>query len=386
MIPLRRFAAYRNDADKMKRPHHRREGLRRDEPRHIISPALLTTFAARQYFARYGGGENMTKPRVIVFALVAVCCAGVIAHPAGAQVYPSRPITINVPVPPGGVADPIARILGDHMSAQLGQPIVIENVTGAGGSIGVARAARAAPDGYTLSIGNWLSHVGASAVYPVQYDVLKDFAPVSLLTVSPVLVIARRDFPANDLKEMIVWLKANPDQASAATVGAGSASHVSGAYFQKVTGTRFHFVPYRGGGPAMQDLVGGQVDLQFAEGTTALPAVRGNQVKTYAVMAPTRWFATPDVPTVDELGVPGLYLTFWHGLWVPKGTPEPIIAKLNAAVVDALADAPTRRRLTDIGQEILPREQQTPEALAKFHKSETEKWWPIIRGANIRAE
>jgi len=328
----------------------------------------------------------MAKLRVILFALIAACCAGVIAKPAAAQVYPSRPITVIVPVPPGGVADPIARILADHMSAKLGQPMVIENVTGAGGSIGVARAARAAPDGYTLSIGNWLSHVGASAVYPVSYDVLKDFTPVSLLTVSPVLVIAKSNFPASDLKEMIAWLKANPDQASAATVGVGSAAHVSGAYFQKVTGTRFHFVPYRGGGPAMQDLVGGQVDLQFAEGTTALPAVRSRQVKTYAVMAPTRWFATPDVPTVDELGVPGLYLTFWHGLWVPKGTSEQIIARLNAAVVEALADAMVRRRLTDIGQEILPREQQTPEALAAHHRAEAEKWWPIIRAANIKGE
>ena len=328
----------------------------------------------------------MTIRRVILFALSTAGYVGAAVGSAAAQVYPSRPITIIVPVPPGGVADPIARILADHMSGRLGQPVVIENVTGAGGSIGVARAARAAPDGYTLSIGNWLSHVGASAVYPVQYDVLKDFAPVSLLTVSPVLVIAKSTFPANDLKEMIAWLKANPDQASAATVGAGSASHVSGAYFQRVTGTRFHFVPYRGGGPAMQDLVGGQVDLQFAEGTTALPAVRSHQVKTYAVMAPTRWFATPDVPTVDELGVAGLYLTFWHGLWVPKGTSEQIIAKLDAAVVDALADATVRRRLTDIGQEILPRDQQTPQALAAFHKAEAEKWWPIIKAANIKGE
>ena len=328
----------------------------------------------------------MAPMRLTLFALMTVCCAAVIGKPAAAQVYPSRPITVIVPVPPGGVADPIARILADHMSAKLGQPMVIENVTGAGGSIGVARADRAAPDGYTLSIGNWLSHVGASAVYPVQYDVLKDFAPVSLLTVSPVLVNAKRTFPANDLKEMIAWLKANPDQASAATVGAGSASHISGVYFQKATGTSFHFVPYRGGGPAMQDLVGGQVDLGFSEGTTALPAVRGNQVKTYAVMAPTRWFATPDVPTVDELGVPGLHLTFWHGFWVPKGTSGEIIAKLDAAVVDALADAAVRRRLTDIGQEILPREQQTPQALAAFHKAEAEKWWPIIKAASIKGE
>jgi tripartite-type tricarboxylate transporter receptor subunit TctC len=328
----------------------------------------------------------MTPMRVALIALMTICCAGVNPKPAATQAYPTRPITIIVPVPPGGVADPIARILAEHMHVRLGQPVVVENVTGAGGSIGVARAARAAPDGYTLSIGNWLSHVGASAVYPVQYDVLKDFAPVSLLTVSPVLVLAKNSFPANDLKELIAWLKTNPDKASAATVGVGSAAHVSGAYFQKVTDTRFHFVPYRGGGPAMQDLVAGQVDLQFAEGTTSLPAVRGRQVKTYAVMAAARWFATPDVPTVDELGVPGLYLSFWHGVWVPKGTPEQIIAMLNAAVVEALADAAVRRRLTDIGQEILPREQQTPEALAKYHKAETEKWWPIIRAANIRGE
>jgi tripartite-type tricarboxylate transporter receptor subunit TctC len=314
----------------------------------------------------------------LISAAVLAAALG-LAGSASAQVYPSRPITIIVPVPPGGVADPVARVLAEHMSATLGQPVVIENVTGAGGSIGVGRAARAAPDGYTLSIGNWLSHVGASAVYPVQYDVLKDFEPVSLLTVSPVLVIAKNGFPANDLKELIAWLKANPDKASAATVGAGSAAHVSGVYFQRATDTRFHFVPYRGGGPAMQDLVAGHVDLQFAEGTTSLPAVRGRQVKTYAVMAATRWFATPDIPTVDELGVPGLYLSFWHGLWVPKGTSKEIVARLNAAVVDALADATVRRRLTDIGQQIMPREQQTPEALAKYHKAETEKWWPIIK-------
>jgi tripartite-type tricarboxylate transporter receptor subunit TctC len=328
----------------------------------------------------------MTTRRSTLLALAALCCAGVGAPPAWTQVYPSRPVTIIVPVPPGGVADPIARILAERMSATLGQPIVIENVSGAGGSIGVGRAARAAPDGYTISIGNWLSHVGASAVYPVQYDVLKDFEPVSLLTISPVLVIAKNSFPANDLKEFIAWLKANPDKASAATVGAGSAAHVSGVYFQKYTDTRFQFVPYRGGGPAMQDLVAGQVDLQFAEGTTSLPAVRSHQVKTFAVMAPTRWFATPDVPTVDELGVPGLYLSFWHGFWVPKGTPKEIIARLDAAVVDALADAAVRKRLTDIGQEIMPREQQTPEALAKYHKAETDKWWPLIKAANIRGE
>jgi tripartite-type tricarboxylate transporter receptor subunit TctC len=305
---------------------------------------------------------------------------------ARAQVYPSRPVTIIVPVPPGGVADPIARILADHMTPGLGQPVVVENVTGAGGSIGAARAARAAPDGYTLSIGNWLSHVGASAVYPVQYDVLNDFAAVSLLTNSPMLLTARKDFPANDLKELIAWLKANPDKATAATVGTGSASHVSAVYFQRATGTRFQFVPYRGGGPATQDELAGHVDMMFNEGTGALPFVLNRQIKTYAVLAQRRWFAAPDVPTSEELGVPGANISFWHGLWVPKGTPQEIVVKLNSAVVEALADPTVRQRLTAIGQEIFPRDKQTPQALHAFHQAETEKWWPIIRAAGIKAD
>jgi tripartite-type tricarboxylate transporter receptor subunit TctC len=264
--------------------------------------------------------------------------------------------------------------------------VVVENVTGAGGSIGVARAARAAPDGYTVSIGNWLSHVGASAVYPVQYDVLRDFEPVSLLTNSPILITGRKDFPANNLSELIAWLKANPNTASVATVGAGSASYVSGVYFARATDTRFQFVPYRGGGPAVQDEVAGHVDLMFNEATGALPYVLSGQIKTYAVLAKTRWFAAPQIPTSEEMGVPGLNISFWHGLWVPKGTPTEIVLKLDAAIVDALADPTVRKRLTDIGQEIFPRDRQTPEALYAFHKAETEKWWPIIKGAGIKNE
>jgi tripartite-type tricarboxylate transporter receptor subunit TctC len=305
---------------------------------------------------------------------------------ARGQVYPSRPVTIIVPVPPGGVADPIARILADHLTVTLGQPVVVENVTGAGGSIGVGRAARAAPDGYTVSIGNWLSHVGASAAYRVQYDVLKDFEAVSLLTNSPILITARKDFPANDLKDLIAWLKANPDKASAATVGVGSAAHVSGVYFQRATNTRFQFVPYRGGGPATLDEVAGHVDLMFNEATGALPYVLSRQIKTYAVLAKTRWFAAPEIPTSEEIGVPGINISFWHGLWVPKGTPKEIVVKLNTAVADALADQTVRKRLTDIGQEIFPRDRQTPEALYAFHKAETEKWWPIIKAAGIKSE
>jgi len=328
---------------------------------------------------------KLTRRRLVSLAAGAAALPAV-SEIARAQVYPSRPVTIIVPVPPGGVADPIARILADHLTVTLGQPVVVENITGAGGSIGVGRAARAAPDGYTLSIGNWLSHVGASAVYPVQYDVLKDFEPVSLLTNSPVLITARKDFPANDLKELIAWLKANPDKATAATVGAGSASQVSGVYFQRATGTRFQFVPYRGGGPAVQDEVAGHVDLMFNEGTGARPYVLSHQIKAYAVLAKRRWFAAPDIPTSEELGVPGINISFWHGLWVPKDTPKEIVAKLNAAVVEALADATVRKRLTDIGQEIFPRDQQTPEALSAFHQAETEKWWPVIKAAGIKAQ
>ncbi len=328
----------------------------------------------------------MMTRRVLLFTAALAALNSRAARLAAAETYPTRPITIIVPVPPGGVADPIARILADRMTVFLGQPVIIENVTGAGGSIGVARAARAAPDGYTLSIGNWLSHVGASAAFPVQYDVLRDFEPIALLTTSPILLVARPDFPANDLGELVAWLKANPDKATAATVGAGSAAHISAVYFQRGTGTRFNFVPYRGGGPANQDVVAGHVDIMFAEATGALGFVRSHQVKTYAALSKTRWFAAPELPTVDELGVPGLHIAFWNGLWVPKDTPKEIVTKLNAAVVDALADAAVRRRLTDIGQEIMPRDQQTPEALAAYHKAETEKWWPLIRASNIRGE
>jgi len=317
--------------------------------------------------------------------------AGAAAMPATsriawAQAYPARPITIIVPIPPGAVADITARVIAEPMRVTLGQPILIDNVAGAGGSIGVGRAARAAPDGYTLSFGNWLTHVGASAAYPVQYDVLKDFEPVSLLTQSPMWLVARNGFPAKDLQELIAWLKANPDKATAATVGSGGAGHVTGVYFQRSTDTRFAFVPYRGGTPALQDVVAGHVDLMFADVSSSLPFVRSGQIKAYAVMAQSRWFAAPDTPTVDELGLLGIYLSFWQGLWVPKGTPKNVLGKVHAAVVNALDDLTVRQRLKDAGQEIMPRQQQTPEALAAFHKAETEKWWPIIKAANIKGE
>jgi len=327
----------------------------------------------------------MQTRRWLLASLAFTAAFGIIGS-AAAQVYPSRPVTMIVPVPPGGALDPMARILAERMKASLGQPVVVENVTGAGGSIGLSRVARSAPDGYTLSIGNWLTHVGSSAIYPVSYDVLRDFEPVSLLTTSPVWIVARKSFPANDLRELIAWLKANPDKATASTIGPGSAAHVSGVYFQRMTGTRLQFVPYRGGGPATQDLLAGHIDLTFSEASTHLQNVRSGSLKAYAVMTEKRWFAAPDVRTVDELGVPGLHLSFWQGLWVPAGTPKAVTDKLNAAIVEALTDPATRQRLADLGHEIFPREQQTPEGLGAFHKAEIEKWWPIIKAANIRAE
>jgi tripartite-type tricarboxylate transporter receptor subunit TctC len=291
-----------------------------------------------------------------------------------------------VPFPAGGPTDTLARILTERMRVSLGQPIIIENVTGAGATIGVARAVHAEPDGYTLSIGNWTSHVGSAALYPVQYDLLKDLAPVSLLTSAPLIIVGKNALPANDGKELIAWLRANPDKASVATVGAGSAAHVCGLYFEQQTGTRVQFVPYRGGAPAMQDMMAGQIDLMCAEASQTLPFVRGHQIKAFTVMAKERWPALPDVPTTDEIGVPGMYISFWHGLWVPTGTPSDVVAKLNAAVVEALADPDVRKHLTALGLVIAPPAQQTPMALAAHQKAEIAKWWPIIKAANIKME
>jgi tripartite-type tricarboxylate transporter receptor subunit TctC len=317
--------------------------------------------------------------------------AGVAALPvasrtAMAQAYPSRSITMVVPFAAGGPVDTLARILAERMRASLGQTVVIENVTGAGGSIGTGRVARAAPDGYTLVIGIWTTHVVNGAIYALQYDVLNDFEPVALLANNPQVIVAKRSMLANDLKGLIAWLKLNPDKASAGTAGVASPQHVLGVFFQSATGTRFQFVHYRGGGPATQDLVAGQIDLIIGDQVTSLPQIRSGNIKAYAVTNKNRLTAAPDIPTVDEAGLPGFYTTVWNAIWAPKGTPKNVIMKLNAAVVGELADSAIRRRLADLGQQIVPRDQQTPEALAAFHSAEIEKWWPIIKGANIKGE
>jgi tripartite-type tricarboxylate transporter receptor subunit TctC len=276
--------------------------------------------------------------------------------------------------------------MAERMRASLGQPVVIENVTGAGGSIGVGRVVRAPADGYTISIGNSSSHVFNGAIYALQYDLLNDLEPVALLSSQPLLIVARKAMPANDLKELIAWLKANPDKASQGTPGAGTAAHITGAFFQKQTDTRFTFVPYRGTGPAMQDLVAGQIDIMIDTPTNSLPHVRAGAIKVYAVTDRHRLAAAPDIPTVDEAGLPGFHFAFWQALWVPKGTPKEIIAKLNAAVVETLADPGVRQRFADQGQDIPAGDQQTPEALRAFHKAEIETWWPIVKAASIKAE
>ena len=305
---------------------------------------------------------------------------------ARAQTYPSRPITMIVPFPPGGLADVIGRIAAEGMRASLSQSIIIENVGGANGSIGTGRVARTTPDGYTLVLGIWNTHVGNAATYALQYDVVKDFAPIALLADAPLLLVAKKAIPANDLKELIAWLKANPDKASMGTVGAGSPGHLLGLLLQQETGTRFGLVAYRGAAPQTQDLVAGQIDMGIANPATALPHVQAGSIKAFAVTAKNRLAVAPDIPSVDEAGLPGLHFSLWAGLFAPKGTPRNIIDKLNSAAVDTLSDPNMRHKLAAQGFEIPPRERQTPEALGAYQKAEIEKWWPVIKAANIRAE
>jgi tripartite-type tricarboxylate transporter receptor subunit TctC len=329
----------------------------------------------------------MKLPRRTFLHLAAGAAAlPTMSRTARAQTYPTRPITVIVPFAAGGPVDTLARIVMDRMREILGQPVIIENITGAAGSIGVGRVAHAAPDGYTLSIGIWSTHVVNGAVYKLSYDVLNDFAPVALLTDNAQIIVSRKTMPADNLQQLIAWFKVNPDKALAGTAGVGSPQHVFGILFQKATGARFGFVHYRGAAPAMEDLVAGRIDLIISDQVTALAQIRGGTVKAYAMTSKSRIAAAPDIPTVDEMGLPTFHTSVWDAIWAPKGTPPPVIAKLNAAIVGTLSDPALRERLEQLGQNVVPREQQTPEALGEMQKAEIEKWWPIIKAAGITAE
>jgi tripartite-type tricarboxylate transporter receptor subunit TctC len=331
--------------------------------------------------------QDMKSPRRQFLHLSAGAAALLAASRiAEAQAYPSRPITMVVPFAPGGATDTIGRVIAERMKVSLGQPVIVENATGAGGTIGVGRVVRAAPDGYTLSLGQNSSHVLAGATYALQYDLLNDLEPLVMLSTGPLVLVGKKTMPANDLTGLIAWLKANPDKATQGHGGTGSTTHIAGAFFQRETGTRFQFVPYRGAAPAIQDLVAGHIDMVICDPVAALTQVRAGAIKAYGVTTTTRLLSTPDIPTLGEAGLPGFDISLWHGLWLPKGTPKNIAAKVNAAVMDALADPTVRARLAELGQEIFPRDKQTPEALGAFQKAEIEKWWPIIKAANIKGE
>jgi tripartite-type tricarboxylate transporter receptor subunit TctC len=322
--------------------------------------------------------------KLILIAAFAALLAGTGA--ADAQTYPTRPITMIVPLATGGSTDVIARIVAEGMRATLGQPVVVENVTGAGGTIGVGRAARAAPDGYTINLGQWGTNMANGAIYPLQYDVIGDFDPVALIASQPFLIDSRKTLPVDDLKGLVAWIKADPDKVTEGNSGIGTPSHVAGILLQSTLGVRWRMVPYRSAGLSMQDLMAGQIDILLDTPAVSLPQVQAGTIKAYAVTAKSRVPVAPNIPTVDEAGLPGFYFSFWHALWAPKGTPPEIIAKLNGALRTALADPATRKKLIDLAQEIFPADQQTPQALATFQQSEIDKWWPVIKEAGIKVQ
>ena len=305
---------------------------------------------------------------------------------AAAQAYPSRTVTLTVPFAAGGPTDTIARILAERMTRALGQTVVVENVTGAGGAIAGNKIAHAAPDGYSIAIGHIGTHVIIGAVQKLSYDVLGDFEPVAMVASNPQIIVTHPSNPAKDLKELITWAKAQGKPISSGTGGPGTPSHIMAVYFQNTTGAAMEPIHYKGSGPAMQDLIAGHIQMGFEQAANAIPHIKGGKIKAYAVTSKTRLVAAPEIPTVDEAGLPNFYMSIWHAFWVPKGTPRAVIDRLNAAIVETLADPAVQKRLVDLGQEIPPRDQQTPEALRAWHKAEIDKWWPLIRTANIKAE
>ena len=320
----------------------------------------------------------MTMKKILAAAAFALLTGNALS-----QSWPTRPVTLIVPFPPGGSTDTAARLVAEAMRPSLGQPVVIENVGGAGGTIGVQRVARAAPDGYTIDIGQWDTHVGA-VIYPISFDLQKDFTPVGLMSVNPQLLIARKGFPADDLKGLVSWMKANPGKGT--FVDQNAAAKLTGILMMQATDTKIEFIPFRGAGPAMQAMLGGQVDLMVVQAAVTLPQARAGNVKILANLSPARSSILPTLPTSDESGIKGLYASGWFGLFAPAKTPKEIVARLNAAMVQALGEPKVKERFADLGLEIASREQQTPEGLAAFQKAEIDKWWPIIKAANIKGD
>jgi tripartite-type tricarboxylate transporter receptor subunit TctC len=305
---------------------------------------------------------------------------------ASAQTYPSKPITVIVPFAAGGATDVLARFLGERMRTILGQPIIIENVTGAGGSIGVSRLVRATADGYTIEMGTSTTNMLLGGLYPLPFDLLNDLAPILMIASEPLMIVGKKALPAKDLKELIAWLKANPDKASIGIPAVGGTGHLAGLSFLNEIGTKAQFIPYRGNGPALQDLVAGQIDLQIEPASNFFAQAKAGAIKPYAITSNNRSTAAADIPTTDEAGLPGFYASLWYGLWAPKDTPKEIVARLNAAMLEALVHEETRKRFADLGIDTPPREQQTPDALRAFQKTEADKWWPIIKAANIKGQ
>jgi tripartite-type tricarboxylate transporter receptor subunit TctC len=317
-----------------------------------------------------------------IVAIAAACWA----FAAWGQPYPHRPVTITVPFAAGGPTDTLARIMAERMSKSLGQPIVVENTVGAGGTIAVAKTIRAAPDGYSVGIGHVGTHVIAPAVQQVTTDYLAELEPVGMMATNPQVIVTNPSVPAKDLRELVAWVKASADPVSSGTGGPGTPSHISAVYFGNTVGKPLNIIHYKGSGPALQDVMAGHVVMTFDQAATALPQIRAGRIRAYAVTQKTRLGSAPEIPTTDEAGLPGFYMSIWHAFWVPKGTPREAIQKLNAAMREALADPGVKKRLEDLGQEIPPADQQTPEALHAFHRAERDKWWPLIKAADIRAQ
>ena len=321
--------------------------------------------------------------RIVVAALLA---AFAFTGAAAAQNFPARPITIIVPFSAGGPSDAMARILAERMKVTLGETVLVENVTGAGGSVGVGRAVRSPPDGYTISFGHLGTHVANGAIYKLGYDLVTDLEPVALLPSNPMIIVSKKAVPATSLKELLAWLKAQPSPPTAGTAGAGSGSHIAGLYFENVAGVKLQYVPYRGTGPAMNDLVAGQIDLIVDQTSNSIAQVRAGNIRAYAITDSKRVDSASDIPTVDEAGLPGFHMTLWSGLWVPKDTPKDVVAKLNKAAVDALNDPAVRKQLENLGLQMPPKDKLTPDALGAWQKAEIAKWWPMIKAANVKVD